>query len=218
MQVIAGAGDFNRPVPPFRAHWTEQFRVPDLSVGTYSIPAGGMDDQEPHTEDEIYVIMAGKSGFESGGKRVEVGPGSVIFVPAREPHRFVDITEDLAALVFFGPAEGSRSVTRVVAFVTSLTDAYNDAVASGSYGRLISMFTDDAVLRFGAELTYAGRQAIAAAYAERPPDDQIELTGDPREEAGSVIAEFTWRRSKSPGTMRLAVTDDDLISEMVVSS
>jgi quercetin dioxygenase-like cupin family protein len=217
MQVIAGAGDFTRPVPPFRTHWTEQFRVPDLSVGTYSVPAGGTDDQEPHTEDEIYVIMAGTSGFESGGKRVEVGPGSVIFVPAREPHRFLDITADLAALVLFGPAEGSRSVTRVVAFVTSLTDAFNDAVASGNFARLLAMFTEDAVLRFGAELTCTGRQEIAAAYAERPPDDLIELTGDPREEAGAVIADFTWRRDKSPGTMRLAVTADDLISEMVVS-
>jgi hypothetical protein len=35
--------------------------------------------------------------------------GSAVFVPAHEPHRFMDITEDLTALVFFGPAEGSRA-------------------------------------------------------------------------------------------------------------
>jgi hypothetical protein len=29
-------------------------------------------------------------------------------VPAHEVHRFHDISEDLALLVFFGPAEGSR--------------------------------------------------------------------------------------------------------------
>ena len=39
---------------------------------------------------------------------MDVNPGAVLFVPAHEPHRFHDITADLALLVFFGPAEGSR--------------------------------------------------------------------------------------------------------------
>jgi quercetin dioxygenase-like cupin family protein len=38
-----------------------------------------------------------------------VSPGSVIFVPAREEHRFVEITEQLQLVVVFGPAEGSRA-------------------------------------------------------------------------------------------------------------
>ena len=90
-------------------HWVEQLRVPDLSVGTYSIPAGSVDDQDPHTEDEIYVVTSGRAMFEAGGDRVAVGPGSVIFVPANEVHRFAEITEDLATVVIFAPAEGSRS-------------------------------------------------------------------------------------------------------------
>jgi quercetin dioxygenase-like cupin family protein len=110
MQLIDGAGRYTKPVAPFGTHWVEQFRVPDLSVGTYSIPAGGTDDQDPHTEDEIYVVTAGRGSFESGGKRVAVEPGSVIFVGAGEVHRFADITEDLAALVLFAPAEGSRAL------------------------------------------------------------------------------------------------------------
>jgi mannose-6-phosphate isomerase-like protein (cupin superfamily) len=36
-----------------------------------------------------------------------VSPGTIIFVPARVHHSFYDITERLALLVFFGPAEGS---------------------------------------------------------------------------------------------------------------
>ncbi len=107
MRLIDGAGTFTRGDEP--AHWVEQLRVADLSVGTYSIRAGGTDDQEPHTEDEIYVVTAGRAVFEAGQDRAPVGPGSVIFVRAGEVHRFTEIGEDLAAIVVFGPAEGSRA-------------------------------------------------------------------------------------------------------------
>jgi mannose-6-phosphate isomerase-like protein (cupin superfamily) len=111
LQDISGAGEFTRPDPGELAHWTEQLRVTDLSVGTYSIPAGGTDDQEPHGEDEIYVITAGRAALEAGGASVPVRPGSVLYVPAGQPHRFTGITEDLAAVVVFAPAEGARRVS-----------------------------------------------------------------------------------------------------------
>ena len=108
MQIIDGAGVYTaasgEPV-----HWAEHLRVPDLSVGTYSIPAGGTDTQTPHTEDEIYVVTSGRAVIETPGGTAPVSPGSVIFVPAREEHRFTNVTEDLALLVIFGPAEESRA-------------------------------------------------------------------------------------------------------------
>jgi mannose-6-phosphate isomerase-like protein (cupin superfamily) len=109
VRVIAGAGRFSRPGGGEDVHWTEQLRVPDLSVGTYSIITGGTDSQSPHTEDEIYVVTAGRGVLEADGDRAEVGPGSVIYVPAGEVHRFVDVTADLALLVLFAPAEESRA-------------------------------------------------------------------------------------------------------------
>jgi mannose-6-phosphate isomerase-like protein (cupin superfamily) len=105
MQVISGAGEFGGT----GASWVEQLRVPDLSVGTYSIPAGGTDNQDPHTEDEIYLVTAGRAVLESGGDRIAVRLGSVIYVPAGEVHRFAEIVEDLAAIVVFAPAEYSRA-------------------------------------------------------------------------------------------------------------
>jgi len=104
-QVISGAGEFGGA----GVSWVEHLRVPDLSVGTYSIPAGGTDNQDPHTEDEIYLVTAGRAVLESGGDRIAVRPGSVIYVPAGEVHRFAEIVEDLAAIVFFAPAEYSRA-------------------------------------------------------------------------------------------------------------
>ena len=109
MKLIAAAGTFTRPEGAAGTHWIEHMRVPDLSVGTYSIPAGGTDDQSPHTEDEIYVVTAGNATFEAGDEQVAVGPGSVIYVPAGEVHRFTDVTADLATVVLFAPAEESRS-------------------------------------------------------------------------------------------------------------
>ncbi len=111
MQVLGGAGAFTAPGPGQGAHWAEHLRVSDLSVGTYSIPGGGDDDQEPHCEDEVYVVTAGQAALEAGGpggQTAPVGPGSVIYVPAGEPHRFVDITQDLSVIVLFAPAEYSR--------------------------------------------------------------------------------------------------------------
>jgi quercetin dioxygenase-like cupin family protein len=105
MQIIANAGVYTGTGA---AHYVEQFRVPDLSAGTYSIPAGGHDGQSPHTEDEIYVVTAGRARMVATSGSAEVGPGTVIFVPAGEEHRFVDVTEDLALIVVFGPAEGTR--------------------------------------------------------------------------------------------------------------
>jgi quercetin dioxygenase-like cupin family protein len=102
-QVISGAGESGGT----GVSWVEHLRVPDLSVGTYSIPAGGTDNQDPHTEDEIYLVTAGRAVLESGGDRIAVRPGSVIYVPAGEVHRFAEIAEDLAAIVVFAPAEYS---------------------------------------------------------------------------------------------------------------
>ena len=107
MQIITGAGTWTDPAGAAN-HWVEHLRVADLSIGTYCIPAGGHDDQRPHTEDEIYVVTAGRASIVTPDGTAEVAPGSVIFVPAGEQHRFEDVTEDLALLVVFGPAYRSR--------------------------------------------------------------------------------------------------------------
>jgi len=109
MRIIEGAGEFRPPAPGQANDYIEQLRVPDLSVGTYCIPAGGIDDQSPHTEDEIYVVTTGRARIVTDHGNADVGPGSVIYVPAGETHQFIDVTEDLALLVLFAPAYRSRS-------------------------------------------------------------------------------------------------------------
>jgi mannose-6-phosphate isomerase-like protein (cupin superfamily) len=89
--------------------YLEFLRVPDLSVGLYVLPAGGVDRQRPHTEDEVYYVIAGRARFTVGGEEQDVRAGSILFVRATLAHRFHDIEEDLVVLVAFGPAEGSRA-------------------------------------------------------------------------------------------------------------
>ena len=110
MRVIAQAGTFTPPDGTEPNHWVVHMNSDDLTVGTYSIPPGGLDDQTPHTEDEIYVVQAGRATLVTGSGSAEVGPGSVVFVPAAEAHQFTDIVEDLALLVIFAPPYESRSV------------------------------------------------------------------------------------------------------------
>ena len=104
MQRLTGL--FTPPRSDELAEFTQHLVVPDLSVGTYSIPARGVDDQTPHTEDEIYVVTQGRARFVTPDDDVQVEPGDVLYVPAGEEHRFVDITEDLSMLVVFAPAYG----------------------------------------------------------------------------------------------------------------
>jgi quercetin dioxygenase-like cupin family protein len=108
VKVIDGAGLYTDPGDE-DVSWIENLRVDDLSVGTYSIPAGGTDEQEPHTEDEIYIVQQGRATLETNNGSGQVGPGSVVYVPANEIHRFVNVTENFAVLVLFAPAEYSRS-------------------------------------------------------------------------------------------------------------
>jgi mannose-6-phosphate isomerase-like protein (cupin superfamily) len=112
MQIVANAGAYTAPEGAAPNHYVERLRVPDLSVGTYSVPAGGVDDQTPHTEDEIYVVTAGHARIVTDTGTADVGPGDVIFVPAGEQHRFVDIAENLTLLVVFAPAHRSRTASR----------------------------------------------------------------------------------------------------------
>jgi mannose-6-phosphate isomerase-like protein (cupin superfamily) len=110
VEIIEQAGKWTEPGST-GAGYVEHLVVRDLSVGTYSLRAGAADPQKPHAEDEVYVIISGSGQFTSGGRTVDVKPGTVLYVPAHEPHRFQDNAEDLTVLVFFGPAEGSLATS-----------------------------------------------------------------------------------------------------------
>jgi quercetin dioxygenase-like cupin family protein len=104
------AGFFAVPeIDAQRAHsgklYREFLRVPAMSAGLYVLPAGGTDPQHPHHEDEMYYVLRGRARFRAGEEDQRISAGSILFVAAEIDHRFYDIEEELAVLVFFAPPE-----------------------------------------------------------------------------------------------------------------
>ncbi len=87
--------------------YLEFFRIPQMSLGVYTLRAGEPDLQEPHREDEIYYVFSGRGMIKIGNENRLMQPGIIVFVPANVEHWFHTITEDLTLLVFFAPAESS---------------------------------------------------------------------------------------------------------------
>src|SRR5271169_1486682 len=83
--------------------YLEFLRVPQLSFGLYKLPAGEVDQQQPHNEDEVYYVVSGRAMVRVGSEDRPVETGTIVFVPAEVEHRFHTITEDLTLLVFFAP-------------------------------------------------------------------------------------------------------------------
>jgi mannose-6-phosphate isomerase-like protein (cupin superfamily) len=69
----------------------------------------GVDNQQPHARDELYVVASGRGTFVRAGERVPFEPGDALFVAAGVPHRFEDFTDDFGVWVmFYGPEGGER--------------------------------------------------------------------------------------------------------------
>jgi mannose-6-phosphate isomerase-like protein (cupin superfamily) len=78
---------------------------PGLELGVYVLVAPEPDRQQPHADDEVYVVLEGNGRLEVEGVPVDLHEGQAAFVPAGADHRFVGY-ENLAVLVIF--ARGDR--------------------------------------------------------------------------------------------------------------
>jgi mannose-6-phosphate isomerase-like protein (cupin superfamily) len=89
---------------------TRERSVPVYQHGTLVVKVyapRGSDPQQPHTRDEIYVVISGSGTFVRGGERVSFTPHDLLFAPAGVPHRFENFTDDFAVwLMFYGPEGG----------------------------------------------------------------------------------------------------------------
>lgn len=86
--------------------YTTLFRQGSLEIEIYR-PIG-VDRQQPHRKDELYVIINGTGVFEHGKKRTPFHEGDALFVRAGVEHRFVEFSPDFATWVFFYGPEGGE--------------------------------------------------------------------------------------------------------------
>jgi mannose-6-phosphate isomerase-like protein (cupin superfamily) len=73
---------------------------PGLELGVYVLVAPEPDRQQPHDDDEVYVVLEGEGVLEIEETRLELREGHAVFVPAGAEHRF-SAYENLAVLVLF---------------------------------------------------------------------------------------------------------------------
>ena len=73
---------------------------PGMELGVYVLVAPEADRQQPHEDDEVYVVIEGSGTLEVEGERIDLREGQAAFVPAGADHRFIGY-EQLAVLVVF---------------------------------------------------------------------------------------------------------------------
>jgi mannose-6-phosphate isomerase-like protein (cupin superfamily) len=71
-----------------------------LEIGVYVLVAPEPDHQQPHADDEVYIVLEGSGTLAVEGHKVELREGHSVFVPAGANHQFVDY-EQLSALAIF---------------------------------------------------------------------------------------------------------------------
>ena len=73
---------------------------PGLEIGVYVLVAPEPDRQQPHDDDEVYIVLEGTGVLEIAGEKLDLREGHALFVPAGAEHRF-SAYEHLCVLVIF---------------------------------------------------------------------------------------------------------------------
>jgi hypothetical protein len=96
---------------------------------------------------------------------------------------------------------------------------FNAGVRSGDFGPMLEQFADDAKMTFeGVPVgPFIGHDAIAEAYRDQPPDDELDVL-DERRVGDTIVAAYAWRREpgRRAGELRVTIVGGR-ISELVVT-
>jgi steroid delta-isomerase len=95
---------------------------------------------------------------------------------------------------------------------------FNDGVRTGDFGPWLDTFHDDAVATFtGLPIgPFAGRDAIAGAYAGHPPSSQMLLTSG-AVEGDTVTGQFAWVEAPDTGGVFVLRLRDGRLTSMEVT-
>lgn len=97
---------------------------------------------------------------------------------------------------------------------------FNDGVRTGDFGPMLERFADDAELVFeGVPVgPFRGRDAIAAAYRDQPPDDEVRVVDAGEREDGVVVARYAWAKEPAMTAGEMLLTrDGDRIVRLAIA-
>ena len=77
------------------------FSLRHLQAGILRLKPGESDTQEPHSSDEIYLVLEGNGFIEIGKKAYNLRKDLFIYVPAKVKHRFYGNTQEILVVYFF---------------------------------------------------------------------------------------------------------------------
>jgi mannose-6-phosphate isomerase-like protein (cupin superfamily) len=86
---------------------------PGVEVGVYVLVAPEPDRQQPHADDEVYVVLEGRGVLTVEGEEFPLNEGDAIFVPAGAVHQFTGY-EQLSVLVIFAKPQGEGRQAMVI--------------------------------------------------------------------------------------------------------
>ena len=119
----------------------------------------------------------------------------------------------------YGLVRDDLDVPAAVGLLHDYVMVHNECVRTGDWQPLAEWFTEDAQLAFDGVPVgpFDGREAIAAAYDARPPDDEVVVFGT--EESGDeVVARYGWLREPGTQAGRMLVTPrDGKIEKLIVT-
>ena len=103
--------------------------------------------------------------------------------------------------------------------LTEHVERFNAGIRTGDWEPMLRAFDPDAELAFDGVPVgpFVGRDAIADAYREQPPDDEVRLLSDPREEEGALVADYAWAREGTRAGRMILTPRDGAIGRLVVT-
>jgi steroid delta-isomerase len=109
---------------------------------------------------------------------------------------------------------GRRPKSLSEELLKSHVERFNLAVRSGDYGPMLEQFADDAELAFeGVPVgPFRGKEAIARAYADQPPDDEIVILRTRESSDDLIVADYAWQADPAAraGSMILRLRDAEI--------
>jgi steroid Delta-isomerase len=113
---------------------------------------------------------------------------------------------------------GVSDMSDPIQLVERHVDRFNLGVRTGEFGPMLEGFTEDAEMAFDGVPVgpFAGRTAIAEAYARQPPNDEIAVLGL-RVEGGEIVVRYAGRNEPDRLGRMIITPGGDRIARLVVA-